>query len=105
MTGGRHCRDVKRTVEGLLVSVYAIIQYYVHMPKRTTVEIDEKLLAKAKRVLAMKTTRDTIEESLRRVVADEEAQETERASRQSRYLDDLSHLVDTDVLRSDEMWR
>ena len=75
------------------------------MPKRTTVEIDENLLARAKRVLALKTTRDTIEESLRRAVAQEEAQEAERARKQSEYLNDLPRLVDIDVLRSDEMWR
>lgn len=75
------------------------------MPRRTTVEIDEELLAKAKRALALKTTRDTIEESLRRAVAQEDAQQAERARKQSEYLKDLSRLVDIDVLRSDEMWR
>lgn len=75
------------------------------MSKRTTVEIDEKLLAQAKRALDLTTTRDTIEEALRRAVAQEEAQEAERALKQSEYLKGLSRLVDLDVLRSDEMWR
>jgi len=75
------------------------------MSKRTTVEIDEKLLAQAKRALDLTTTRDTIEEALRRAVAQEEAQEAERALKQSEYLKGLSRFVDLDVLRSDEMWR
>jgi Arc/MetJ family transcription regulator len=85
--------------------MHICLNFYARMPKRTTVEIDEKLLAKAKRVLGVKTTRETIEESLRRAVAQEETQEAERAPKQSEYLKELSHLVDIDVLRSDGMWR
>jgi Arc/MetJ family transcription regulator len=73
------------------------------MPKGTTVELDEELLAKAKRLLALRATRETIQEPLRRVVAEEEARESARA--QTVYLAGLKRLVDLEVLRSDAMWR
>lgn len=73
--------------------------------KRTTVEIDEDLLARAKRVLSLRTTRETIEESLRRVVSHGESEEQALAEKQIAYLGRLSDLVDLGVLSSDEMWR
>lgn len=75
------------------------------MTKRTTVEIDEELLARAKDALSLRTTRETIEESLRRVVADDESEANSRAKKQVAYLDKLAVLVDLDVLQSDEMWQ
>jgi Arc/MetJ family transcription regulator len=75
------------------------------MIKRTTIEIDDELLAEAKRALGQSTTRATVEEALRRAtkLADEERED--RAARQRKYFDLLATSGDLDVLASDEMWR
>ncbi len=73
--------------------------------KRTTIELDEELLARAKRALGARTTRATVEEALRRAAAQAEGEQAERAERQRRYLDTLDQRVDPDVLGSDRMWR
>ena len=75
------------------------------MPKRTTIEIDEDLLARAKRALGCPTTRATVEEALRRAADQAESEHSERASRQRRYFERLAGHVDIDVLASEEMWR
>jgi Arc/MetJ family transcription regulator len=75
------------------------------MPKRTTIEIDEDLLAQAKHALGCATTRATVEEALRRAAAQAEHAHDERAAKQRRYLDRLSQRIDVDVLASEEMWR
>jgi len=75
------------------------------MAKRTTIEIDENLLARAKRALGLRTTRATVEEALRRAAAQGEDQEADLASRQRRYLEFVSNHVDPAVLASEEMWR
>ena len=73
--------------------------------KRTTVELDEELLARAKAALGCRTARATIEEALRRAAAAAEGEQAERGRRQREYLASLASRVDLDVLRSDEMWR
>jgi Arc/MetJ family transcription regulator len=75
------------------------------MVKRTTIEIDEKLLDRAKRALGQPTTRATVEEALRRAVETITRDREERARRQMQYLDSLGDHADLDVLASDEMWR
>ena len=75
------------------------------MPKRTTVELDERLLARAKQALGSKTTRGTIEEALRRAVVDAGNEHSERADLQLRYLRTLAERGDSAVLASDDMWR
>lgn len=75
------------------------------MIKRTTIEIDEKLLAHAKHLLALRTNRATIEESLRRVVEDEENRVAVRAKSQADYLQKLGDMVEVDILAEAEMWR
>ncbi len=75
------------------------------MTKRTTVEIDERLLARAKRALGSRTTRATIEEALRRAAVEVEGERSERADRQLRYLQTLAERGDPAILASDEMWR
>jgi Arc/MetJ family transcription regulator len=75
------------------------------MPKRTTIEIDEALLAQAKKALGAKTTRATVEESLRRAAQAAETASATRAAGQRRYLLALSSRADLKLLRSDEMWR
>jgi Arc/MetJ family transcription regulator len=75
------------------------------MLRRTTIEIDEDLLGRAKRALGAKTTRATVEEALRRVAETAEASRAERAARQRDYLERLTFRVDVGVLASEEMWR
>ena len=75
------------------------------MIKRTTIEIDEQLLERAKRALDCPTTRATVEEALRRAAEQAEKEFEERAARQREYFRMLPDLVDMDVLASDEMWR
>jgi len=75
------------------------------MIKRTTIEIDEQLLARAKRALGSSTTRATVEEALRRAAELAEDEHQERAARQREYFALLATLGDVEVLASDQMWR
>lgn len=75
------------------------------MTKRTTIELDEELLARAKRLLGARTTRATVEEALRRAAEQAEGEQEQRAAGQLRYLERLPARVDLDVLASEEMWR
>jgi Arc/MetJ family transcription regulator len=75
------------------------------MVKRTTIEIDENLLASAKDALNQPTTRATVEEALRIAVKTTTRDREERAQRQMDYLRSLDKYLDMDVLASDEMWR
>lgn len=73
--------------------------------RRTTIEIDEDLLARAKQALGAPTTRATVEEALRRAAQEAEGEQADRAARQRRYLERFIAHVDLDVLASGEMWR
>jgi hypothetical protein len=64
------------------------------MTKRTTIQIDEQLLARA-----------TIEEALRRAAEVAENEHEEHAARQRAYLKSLAACCNLEVLASDEMWR
>lgn len=75
------------------------------MSKRTTIEIDEELLARAKRALGHATTRATVEEALRRAADSAEGEHAERAAQQNRFFDRLGTRVDVSVLMSEDMWR
>jgi Arc/MetJ family transcription regulator len=75
------------------------------MIKRTTIEIDEQLLARAKCALGRSTIRATIEEALRRAAEQAEDEHEQRAARQREYFALLATLGDMKVLASDEMWR
>jgi Arc/MetJ family transcription regulator len=75
------------------------------MSKRTTIEIDEALLARAKRALGHTTTRATVEDALRRAADSAEGEHAERTARQARFFDRLDARVDVSVLLSEEMWR
>ncbi len=85
--------------------MYRSLCYYVHMIKRTTIELDEQLLERAKRALGQPTTRATVEEALRRAAEQAENEFEERAASQREYFRTLSKHLDLDVLASDEMWR
>jgi Arc/MetJ family transcription regulator len=75
------------------------------MIRRTTIEIDDELLTRAKRALGAKTTRAAVEEALRRVALEAEGERAHLAEKQHEYLHRLSARVDVQVLASDEMWR
>lgn len=75
------------------------------MARRTTIEIDEDLLARAKRALGLSTTRATVEEALRRAAEAAEEDHMLRAARQRELLDGLTRYLDPAVLASEEMWR
>ena len=75
------------------------------MIKRTTIELDEELLARAKRALGSPTTRAAVEEALRRAAEQAEQEQAEREARLREHLASLAERVDLDVLASDEMWR
>jgi Arc/MetJ family transcription regulator len=74
------------------------------MKRRTTIEIDEDLLARARRALGNQTTRATVEEALRRVADAADDDQADRAARQLSYLQRLSAHIDLAVLASEEMW-
>jgi Arc/MetJ family transcription regulator len=75
------------------------------MKQRTTIELDEDLLKRAKRALGVKTIRATVEEALRRAVEATESETDQRAARQHGYLLELADRADLKVLASDQMWR
>jgi Arc/MetJ family transcription regulator len=75
------------------------------MIKRTTIEIDDDLLNRAKEALGEATARATIEEALRRAASGTATDRERRAAKQRRYLEQLSLRVDVAVLASEEMWR
>jgi Arc/MetJ family transcription regulator len=77
----------------------------MYMKRRTTIELDEELLARAKRALGSKTTRETVEVALRRAAEQGEGEHDRRANDQLGFLIRLPTLIDLDVLAGDEMWQ
>ena len=75
------------------------------MIKRTTIEIDQDLLKRAREALGETTTRGTVERALRLVAENTETERARRAVNQRRYLKLLTKRVDIPVLGSEEMWR
>jgi Arc/MetJ family transcription regulator len=75
------------------------------MKRRTTIEIDEELLVRARRALGNQTTRATVEEALRRLATSAEYEKSNHASQQLEYLDRLGSRTDLAVLASEEMWQ
>jgi len=75
------------------------------MVRRTTIELDQDLVSKAKKALGAKTTRETVEEALRRAVQSVEGDRARRAAEQHEYLQRLSVHADLKVMNSEEMWR
>ncbi len=75
------------------------------MKRRTTIEIDDELLARAKLALGSTTTRATVEQALRQAAEKAEDGQLDRTKRQRSYLSRLPTHVDPAVLASDDMWR
>lgn len=75
------------------------------MTKRTTIDLDEQLVARAKRALGCRTTRETVHTALRRATEQAEQEQRERRARQIEYFKNLHKHLDVEVLASEEMWR
>jgi len=75
------------------------------MIRRTTIEIDEELLARAKRALKAPTTRATVDQALRRVADAGEEAADDRARMQLESLARLGDHVDLEILAGNDMWR
>jgi Arc/MetJ family transcription regulator len=91
-------------MRGDTFSRYEMACWYVRMPRRTTIEIDDDLLERAKKARPGWTIHDIVEDALRRVAEGEEAA-TRPAEAQRANLETLGADPDVAVLRSDEMWR
>jgi Arc/MetJ family transcription regulator len=86
-------------------AVHTHSTYDAYMIRRTTIELDDELLGRAKKALGLSTTRATVEEALRRATDQAEDERTRRAERQRRFLSEAHGNMDLDVLGGDEMWR
>ena len=75
------------------------------MIKRTTIDIDQELLERAKRALGEPTMRGAVEAALRRAADAVESEQARRAAKQRRYFESLDSRADLTVLASEEMWR
>jgi Arc/MetJ family transcription regulator len=75
------------------------------MVKRTTIEIDEELLRRAKRALGEDTARGAVEHALRLAADGAETARQNRAARQRRFLSEAGRHLDLKVLASERMWR
>lgn len=75
------------------------------MIRRTTIELDEDLVAEARAVLGQPTVRATVEEALRRAVQAGKSTDQSRRVEQIEALKRAAKLVDQDVLLSGEAWR
>jgi len=101
-----HDADIQRhRLNANRLDAYAFTVYYVLMVKRTTIEIDQDLLERAKNALGQATTRGAVEEALRRATAGAEAEFQRRAAAQRHYLETMGEHLDLKVLASEEMWR
>lgn len=75
------------------------------MKRRTTIEIEDELLQRAKQALGATTVRATVEEALRQAAARAEAADEDRAARQRAFFDALRSHADLALLSSEEMWQ
>lgn len=75
------------------------------MIRRTTIELDEDLVAEARIVLGQPTVRATVEEALRRAVQSAKSTDRNRRAEQIDAMKRAARLIDEDVLLSGEAWR
>lgn len=75
------------------------------MIRRTTIELDEDLVAEAREVLGQPTVRATVEEALRRAIHSEKSTDRKRRTEQIEAMKRAAKLIDQDVLLSGEAWR
>jgi Arc/MetJ family transcription regulator len=75
------------------------------MIRRTTIELDEELVAAARVALKQTTTRSTVELALRLAVTTTQKAEQEARQTQIDAMKRLSKLIDSEILMSGEAWR
>ena len=75
------------------------------MIRRTTIELDEDLVAEARAVLGQPTVRATVEEALRLAVQSGKSTDRTRRAEQIDAMNRASRLIDEQVLLSGEAWR
>lgn len=75
------------------------------MIRRTTIELDEDLVAEARAVLGQPTVRATVEEALRLAVQSGKSADHHRRAEQIEAMKRAAKLIDQDVLLSGEAWR
>ena len=75
------------------------------MIRRTTIELDEDLVAEARAVLGQPTIRATVEEALRRAVQSGKSTDRARRADQIEAMKRAARLIDEQVLLSGESWR
>ncbi len=85
--------------------MYSFLEQKVLMIQRTTIELDQELLHRAKQALGEPTTRGAVEAALRRATESVVSEQTRQAAQQRRYFDTLTSRVDLAVLASEDMWR
>jgi Arc/MetJ family transcription regulator len=73
--------------------------------RRTTIELDEELLASAQSVLGQPTMRATVEEALRRAIAGEQQASSRVRNDQIAAMRRAAKRMDLDLLENDEAWR
>jgi Arc/MetJ family transcription regulator len=75
------------------------------MIRRTTIELDEDLVAEARAVLGQPTVRATVEEALLRAIQSAKATDRTRRAEQIDAMRRAARLIDEEVLLSGEAWR
>jgi Arc/MetJ family transcription regulator len=75
------------------------------MIRRTTIELDDALVAEARIALDQPTLRATVEEALRRAVRSEKSAGRARREDQLEAMKQAALLMDEDALLSGEAWR
>ena len=75
------------------------------MVRRTTIELDEDLLSRAREALGTSTTRATVETALRHATEHASSEQERKRARQLDLLERLPQAIDTQILASGEMWR
>ncbi len=75
------------------------------MIRRTTIQLDEDLVAEARAVLGQPTVLATVEEALRRAVQSERSLDRSRRAEQIEAMKRAARLIDEEVLLSGEAWR
>jgi len=68
------------------------MQVYARCMKRTNVVLDDKLVARARRLTGLRTTRDVLERALAELVAREEQRQVARRLRGSGWKGDLDDM-------------
>ena len=75
------------------------------MIRRTTIELDDELVAAARIALDQPTVRATVEEALRRAIRSEKSADRAQRASQILAMQKAARLMDGEILLSGEAWR